>query len=516
MNLNNFLTGMFANGNLENYADTELFRAIVDEYDMNKAYQLTVENDSFSPFKFWFYRRFMNSQLDAHSYLFTQKPSEIQQLLLCRLSVSSIDNNSDEHVLSRRNLYKTAMNVAKGIMHKFKMNKYKFDEIALLETKDRLAMTKGEYSIKDVLRLLETCDSEIIGEFFKYVDSGEISLKEAKEHLEKIAPFEPKAYVILGDIEYYNLIDTEEGNDVDKAMDYYWAGSDKKNAECFTGLGKIMQFVYEDNEAAQLYYEKSLNLKETSESAFLLANLTGNDTLIAQTALKGYIPAMVTWYEKLLKKNAEITTNNTKSILSVLKYHPHIMEMCKMASEAYSKCNYAKAFLIYLYISEYDVENAHMNVVYLVKKHEKELVDQLGDLVKVAYFDSVKHLSQKNKKFYKELGNCYSRGFGIEQSYEHALGCYAMAPSNDLELLYSIVTLLFDGKGCPRNLFEIRKFINKPVFLAHKLVYYALRIKLFTYCMKEDLFNIGLKVVFGLLTVLLMRMGSVIFAEMSL
>ena len=474
--------------NSDKIVHSDIYNNLFNTMRFDKVHNEVFQNDTFNPLKFWYYRRFLNLQLDAHSYLFSQDHNHLSYCLLASLY------NTNKNIAPAHTVIDWAIKSSQFISQEFIRNKYRFSEMNLLENTQLEMAYDTEYNKKDILTVIESGNKKILNLFFEMINNGKISLREALPYLQKIASIESRALKLLGDIAYYGVLNEQN---IDLAMDCYWAGSEYKNEGCYIGLGKIMETDYNDTDMAIEYYEKSLKIQETAEGLFALGNLTNNNNLIAKSAYKGYIPAMTSYFNKKFLEG-DTSINVLDSVLTILKYHPHIMIMKKEAEEAYESKNYAKAFLIYAYLSEYGLDIARKNLYYLVKHHQSDLecINQVYNELKniliknnivfynikynfvdIIYYDNLKEMVKYDTNYNKDLGLCYYHGIGIEKSLENAISCYHVSPFNNIEACYYLAKMFENGEGIKKDIIQAIKTISIPHFKIFSLLYYILKIR---------------------------------------
>ena len=524
--------------------DYNIFDSIM-KLDFENAYNQTIkETGEFDPFKFWFMRRFMHEQVDAYAYLFSHinnktevisYTEELANLMLCRLTSESITAR-EKIVVDLEETLKRILLVSRDININYQQNKTLFREIADLEEIVATEKRKGSFSKEDILLMVGSNRPEITRKFMRLIERHEIEIKDAIVYLKKLCKINPKAYKYLGDYEYYT------NNDVDRALDYYWAGSEQNQAECIFGLARILHTVYDDAESAKSYIEKGIQLKELAEGLFILYKITGNGIYLHKSALKGYIPGMVEYFEKT---HLDLNENAIKSALSLTKFHRHLMKMEREALNAFKNGNYTKSFLIYLYLVEYDFSQARKNVLFLLKHHKKEIADQIDekysqfivklnikteskittnitanynrfDFIDKSFVDVVLftllefECISDDSAYLNDLGLCYLNGVGTKKDFYSAYSSFKTASKNKLASKYYEAEMVREGKGVIKNYNYSFKLISRDVFGSFPIVYYALKIRFFIKTLHKDILMQYLaKISMGIITIILMRMTIV-------
>ncbi|KAL6122623.1 hypothetical protein NUSPORA_00295 [Nucleospora cyclopteri] len=500
----------------------EIAKLIFENFDFVGAYKEIKEHEEFSPIKYWFYKRFLNFKADAAALLFTTEMDNMVKTVICRETISEfIRINNDT-------LTELALDVADDIAREYTKNKFNFEDIIVLGKEQiKNAGSGNSYNKKEVLILLQSNQPKIKNLFFSMLENKEISLEEAKPYLYKIAKQDSRAYKLLGDIAYYGLDTKGNVPDWDQAMDFYWAGSEKNNGDCLTGLGKIMLRYYDNAESATAYFEKALDVVDAPESMFIYYKMTNKHTFLRKAAYKGYIPAMAEYFRGQAEKMKELDERGRRSVLSILKYHPHFMEITQQAKKAFYSKKYAQAFLLYSYLSEFSIENALLNAKFIIDNFKEELeiintkfnelmvetardgIDKINNhpFVDVLNFDFSNLLCSINNNFLKDVGDCYFYGTGIDQSYADAFSFYLRSKDYSPESAYNLVCMYEYGLGIPQNYKEAydifsHSFLNNMKFL--KLIYKTkLLVKMF---MNSNFDGVLLKIICGIVSIIVIKL----------
>lgn len=539
------------------YISKQFYNALVVKNDFNTAFEMYKEHIKqedlkFDPIIFWFYRRFLHSQLDAYVYLNSfvvkNKIDNLTNLFMCRLSSDGMYVR-DKTLMPNHMISAASLDVAKKISESYTKQKLYFKEVTLLGAKK----IKGEYSKKDILLLVHSKNRAVSDAFFNMVENEEISVEEALPHLKKLAAIDPRCYRILGDVAWYkyNENPTENESYADKAMDYYWAGSEKSEPECRIGLARILFEVYHDEVSAKKHLEKALRKKDFAEAHFLLwkmlrlANPMAARNHLTKAATKGFIPAMTEYF---LLGASEPTTNSVRSVLSILKFHPYIMQINKMMKKAYDEKNYKKAFLLNSFLNELNMDNARENILYLYENYKSSLqrlnesfskfeylktINTEGKtsenitkehnnfnfltkpFVDVVYFDAIQFQEKttevlghnlNSSDYLNKLGKCHYNGIGTEVDYEMAYACFKSAKANNLQAKYYEADMLEKGLGIKRNPEGALEIISQNTFGQMSLLFYVLKIRFFIKTLGlKILLEYWAKICVGFLTILIMK-----------
>ncbi|OQS55241.1 hypothetical protein EHP00_613 [Ecytonucleospora hepatopenaei] len=540
------------------FEKNKMYNCLFKSFDLEGAYdlckkELSKEEMVFDPFVFWFLRRFLHRKLDAFVYLGNflaeKKCDEITKLFACRISSEGMYLYKDG-IFNNKMTHKYGLDVSKSISNQFLICKYNFREVGLLKENP----LKEEYSKKDILLMLESKNSSIIEMFFNLIDTSQFSVFKAQPYLLKFAKIDARCYRILGDLAWCKFLKNPQENEsyIDTAMDMYWAGCEAKDADCMVGLARIFYEIYDDKASAKEYLHKTLRIKNIVEANYLLGFITGEKKssgkeYFAKSAIKGYIPAMYVYFKTIDKQASE---QNLKSILSILKFHPFIMQLNILSEKSYKTKNVIKTFLVNLFLCELNIDNARKNIIFLYENHRDELreldkkfdkfsflkenfnnktkkSDNLLDSynsfnfknkswVDVIYYDTVVFqektsrniFSGHNKKILNKLGLCYLNGIGTEKNYVKAYSCFKAAGTDNMEARYYEAELIRNGQGVMKNQELALEMIDYQTFGSRPFLFYAFKIRFFIKTLgRKMLIENCTKLLVGFLTLIIMKIS---------
>lgn len=378
--------------------------------------------------------------------------------------------------------------LCREISEKYLLNRYAFSEPILLEYQ-----TKED--LDDILTTVWSANATIIEKFFDAISRNHIKAEDTVSRLEFLAgKKEKKAFGFLGDIYYYGLgapVDTE------KALEYYMAGKALHDTHSMVGIARILAVepfndcqqalkildevssAEKDAEAIYLQYLLMKRLQteqETMQGAPAASKIfpgNASQALLQNAGFAGYLPAVNDIASQILQMSA--SAQAITSYMSISQYSPFFQSVYDRAFEAYSAKEYKRSLLYYLYLSEFSLDIATRNAIFILTLH-----DPLDDSDRIL-FGLYSKLANKNKKYLKNIGDLYYYGRGVQQSKETAFACYMCSIDHSDESLYNVAYMYENGDGIPRDLTAAYRHIssytrNSTVYLV--VLYTKIRIAL--------------------------------------
>ena len=499
---------------------SQLEDCLFEQCDVPKALSINPSNTSDCVLKYFLVRTFTSGNFESIANVLASDYNNIWIKLLISRTFS--DSDSDVKLDIRTKL-RFALEAAEPISINYFLNPYNFKEFELLETKQ----SKG---IQDVIRTVWSLDSSVVDKFFHFIALNKIEVGKVIKELEFLCQNKvPQAYSMLGDAYFYGL---GVEKDIEKALEYYWAGREHGNSRCYSGVGKVlMDDAYGDLEGAEGAFDIALfsgNDPEIFYYKHLISQIKNTrntqqhkSTLLHRAAVKGYLPAVYEYIvDQLTPKNKadnKITTTDSAmhALTSITQFSEILMEMADKAIQAYNCKEYKRAVLYFLCLSFFKINSALQNAVYILERHKvfeftaqnkaseipakTDILSQEELLAKL-----YNQLATTNSAYYKNLGDCYYYGTGVEQSFSKAFAYYLSAVDFSNEAIYDVAYMYENGIGVTRDLGLAYRYLSSSV-LAKKcylVVFYGkMRIlcKMAMRCYDTIVFTIlvGLLTLFG-------------------
>lgn len=439
-------------------AATTLESTIFEHCNIDDALNMQPISDIDHAYTYFIARRFKKDTRTALLYLLSSsKTTELPVLLL----IARVATEGSPLKLSQEWLFMLFNQIGSEISKNYIQNRYRFYDIAVLGP-------LKERDIDDVLTTVWSLDSAVVDRFFSYVLRGKIGLASVRKELEMLSTRKKaKAFSLLGDIHYYGL---GVPADTDRAMEYYMAGKQLKDGRSFLGIGKILrEEPYGDTENAVEALDMAIKLERDAEAFYYRylfekarhakQEATGdkksqNDQevyYLRSAALGGYLPAVYAY----ACMNAEfgLVESALYSFQNISQYAPFLLEIAEKAATAYKRGELKRALLYYLFLAEYKVEAGLKNAIYLLENHRVLRGTGDGGATDARLlFELYGEMALKHKKYYKNIGDCYYYGQGVERSLKDAFANYMSSMAYSDESLYNVAYMYENGEGVPRNL----------------------------------------------------------------
>lgn len=428
---------------------SKLQTCIFDKCDIETALKMEIEEPIDYALKYFLFKRFeKDNEKAAYILLNTPEDNIYANLIICRSN--EIENYLEIPIRVKNNIL---ANLASNIAKEFFFNKYQFKDLVVLDK------TISPLEIKDVLINIWTLNPQIIAKFFIYIETRDLKLENVVNEIEFLAKNgEKQANCLLGTM-YSRGIGVPKN--LDKALEHLWYSGVEDSPVSYVALARA----YMEDEILNIplalqYIHSALKTGANPEASYCqyIISLRNNEKdldALKAAAYAGYLPAVYE-FGLYLSENDAIESGNY-SINSILPYHPEIIRFGDMAYEAYLMGNYKKAFMIYLFLFEFNLPVVTKNFIYLLGKF-KSIPQQ--DIISCDIFMS---LAKTDPRYNKDVGDCYFGGLGVKQSYSSAFSSYLSSRKFSEEGAYNTAFMYEYGIGVTRNLYEARRIIEKYI-----------------------------------------------------
>ncbi len=425
----------------------------LSDYDIDGALAMKPSKPDDYTFRYFLLKRFRNDIDGAVSTLLCADGENIPvQLMLAHMNSNK---NPLIKIESEAQVFNIFGRMAHIVSKDFLANRLNFYMPVNLEKDENNDL---EYIITNVW----SRNKEIVDKFFIAIHNCKFKLEKVKNELKFLSKHGFKrAFGLLGDIYYYGF-----GTPVnyEKAMEFYMKGRKAGDVYSYLGIARILgRDGYADPKQALAILNEGLAIQKDPETMFhkylVLKSLNADSfelkVCLNYAAYAGYLPAVYQiTYENVLNNTLSYPIVSYKSVTILSRYFIKIYDL---AYHAFCAKNYKKALILYLYLSEFDLDVAIQNALYIMERY-----NVLDDQDKI-YFSFLSELSETKTEFYKRLGDCYYNGIGTDVSYTKAFGYYFSSISNSDESLYNVAYMFETGKGVPQNLMLAFSYISKPL-----------------------------------------------------
>lgn len=434
-------------------AASTLERCIFDDFDIERALELEPQAPIDYALRYFLLKRFkMDNDTAVFTLLSAPDHNEYAGLLL------ACSNELGDHVVVTPDAKNTILrDVGRNVAEQFYENKYNFRDLIPLQR------TVPPAELKDVIKNVWTDDMWIVSKFLFYIETRDIRLEDVIEEVKFLASKRDKqAMCLMGMVYLYGI---GMKRDLEKALEYFWSCGADDNTQALVGIARVyMESELYNEESAIKHLEQALKAGSNAEASYCLyrikkandKNGTGDISFLKVSAYSGYLPAVYE-YGVYLSEKGIVNSSNT-SLASIVSYHPDLIKLDALAYNCFLKHKYKKAFLIYLFLSEFNISTATENAIFLIEKHSM-FSDQNAVMCNV-----FKSLAKTEMKYNKHLGDCYLHGHGVKKSLLSAFSSYLSSRKFSEEGAYNTAVMHEYGLGVPQNLYEAKRIISKYVY----------------------------------------------------
>lgn len=444
-----------------NAEESALERTLFTECDIRKALEMPPLTPMDYTLKYFLFSTFASNQDAAIANILAADLNDPTVMLLVTRAFSGAD--SPLKIPVRVNV-KMQMQVCTPIAKDYFNNPYNFYSHELLDMRTAT-------DVHDVITTVWSLNREVVDRFLYFIGRRIIQIKDVIKELEYLCEHKvPSAFGILGDAYFYGLgVD----QDMDKALEYYWAGRDLGSIKCYTGIGRVLisddhtdlngadaafdvSILHEGHPEA-LYCKHLIHLKEPALPNSL--KQPDNSSTLYNSAVKGYLPAVHDYAVKQAYSDDPLTIlPSILSFLSISKYSPLLSVIEEKARNAYYKGNYKQALLYYLYLCMFNLDTALKNAAHIMSERKVFNEDYINeeDLLIWVY----ENLAVSNPKYFKALGDIY---YSRKNLAGKAFAYYISASNHSNEALYSVAYMYETGKGVPKDLSLAYRYLNNEI-----------------------------------------------------
>lgn len=429
---------------------SELEKCVFDEFNIERALEMRPVDPIDHALKYFVLRRFKKDTEEALMALLAGPENNA----LCNIILTR--SSEIEALIRLEPSTKSALlqEVGAEIADEFFKNKYRFRDLLVLER------GVSPLEIRDVVKNVWAGDQWLVSKFFVYIETRDIKLENVIPELEYLAHRRDKqANYLLGMVYLYG-IGVEK--DLERALEYFWACGTEDVPQALVGIARVyMEDEFQNEAGARNNLEQALKSGANPEASFCLYLLSGKTDskdieLLKTAAYSGYLPAVYHYGVHLAGKDV-LGASNT-SLGSVVVFHPEILRLDALAYDCYMKKEYRKAFLIYLFLAEFNLPSAVRNAMFLI---DKQALIKEQDAVMCEVF---KNLAKTDMKYNKNVGDCYFYGNGVKKSLLSAFSSYLSSRKFSEEGAYNTALMYEHGLGIPQNLYEAKRIITKYVY----------------------------------------------------
>ncbi len=433
-----FLRLLFLSFALCSQEITEIFKKVFYEYDFDGASSIEPTDEQDIAIKYFINRKHNNLELEPVSNLLTRNSQEGDKGILDLLSITS-------------DLFSIPMDEKLEKLQRVivKIKEWLFINPGMFDKYPSFTNIAQAPKSKDYLRNLNLAiksGGPFLEEFFNLIKNGEVDENEAIPYLLNIKNGE--SYRILGDIYFYGL---GVPVNLNKAMDFYWKGKKFNDEGCYMGIGKLLETSgINDLEGAIEAYSKAASISYNPEALTRLYLATGERNYLISACNDDYPPALALFYasEPL---TSFYSHKLYQKMLSIIGYHPYFVNLLQIAKNAFLEKNYTTAFLLYSYLSEFNLLSTKKVVMHIYENFKNKIFLK-NHIKEKIYFETCSQIINVDLKYYKDLGDCYFYGIGTEVSYVHAYGFYYIVRNIFLGATYNLILMHEHGLGITQNL----------------------------------------------------------------
>lgn len=471
--------------------NSSLEKTLLEDCDIELASEMTLSDPIDYALKYFILRRFQDNDEKANILLLSAEAgTTFTDLLVARSPFFSKFKK-----LSPKVKNEFISKICGEVKSQYLANRFRFKELSNIKN------SKEFTGVDDVIINIWSLDPILLAKFYFFIDFRMIKPHEVLKELIYLSnKGEVNASGILGNMYLYGL---GVAKDHEKAIEYFRLGSNSENAYCLTGIARCLM---ERSDASKKEIKEALNhsiLKTNDpEANYLLFTIMNEESPmipvenihLKTAALSGYLPAVYDY--GVYYASVHNYTSSNHSLLSVTQYCLEILDLDTKAFEYYIKKDYKKSVMYYLFLYEFGLKSCGENAIIILEKYAP--LPRSKEILFSIYCD----LAKENQMYFKEVGDCFYYGRGVEQSYIDAFVNYLKAKQNGGESIYSLATMYENGYGIPQNRKEAISLINS--FLVDESAYLVRRYALLRILIR-DIFEIRLftATFFSLITIII-------------